>query len=55
MLIQEIQTNDFWQDVTTPMLNSVRKETAGAGELDRAAMRQPVYSHFTDEIGLGQS
>jgi type I restriction enzyme, R subunit len=53
-LIQEIQTDDFWQDVTTPMLENVRKKLRALVKLIEKVKRQPVYSDFTDEIGIGQ-
>ncbi len=53
-LIQEIQTDDFWQDVTTPILENVRKKLRALVKLIERAKRQPVYSDFTDEIGVEQ-
>jgi len=51
-LIQEIQTEDFWQDVTTPILENVRKKLRGLVKLIEKVKRRPVYSDFTDEIGI---
>jgi type I restriction enzyme R subunit len=51
-LIQEIQTEDFWQDITTPILENVRKKLRALVKLIERAKRQPVYTDFTDELGL---
>ena len=51
-LIQEIQTDDFWQDVTTPMLENVRKKLRALVKLIEKTKRQPVYTDFVDEMGM---
>jgi type I restriction enzyme R subunit len=53
-LIQEIQTDDFWQDVTTPILENVRKKLRALVKLIERVKRKPVYSDFIDEIGIEQ-
>jgi type I restriction enzyme R subunit len=50
-LIQEIQTEDFWQDVTAPILENVRKKLRALVKLIERAKRKPVYTDFDDEIG----
>lgn len=50
-LIQEIQSPEWWQDVTLPMLESVRRRLRGLVKLIEKRKRQPVYSDFQDEMG----
>ncbi len=50
-LIQEIQTDHWWQDVTIPMLERVRRKLRSLVRLIDKAERQPVYTDFTDELG----
>ncbi|MGI9212892.1 MAG: DEAD/DEAH box helicase family protein [Methylococcaceae bacterium] len=50
-LIQEIQTEAFWQDVTTPILENTRKRLRVLVKLIEKAKRQPVYTNFEDELG----
>jgi type I restriction enzyme R subunit len=54
-LIQEIQTDAWWQDVTLPMLERVRKRLRGLVRLIEKVQRQPIYTDFTDELGLETS
>ncbi len=51
LLIQEIQTDDYWQDVTTPMLETARKRLRALVKLIEKAKRQPVYTDFEDQMG----
>src|SRR5262249_47286632 len=50
-LIQEIQSDAWWDDVTTPMLESARKRLRALVKLIDRAKRQPVYTDFEDELG----
>jgi len=50
-LIQDIQTEEWWQDVTTPMLESVRRRLRGLVHLIEKQKRKPIYTDFEDEIG----
>ncbi|HST68362.1 MAG TPA: DEAD/DEAH box helicase family protein [Solirubrobacterales bacterium] len=50
-LIQEIQTDDWWQGITTGMLESVRKRLRGLVRLIDRRKRQPVYTDFEDMLG----
>jgi type I restriction enzyme R subunit len=50
-LIQEIQTDLWWQDVTVPMLERVRRRLRSLIRLIEKAERKPVYTDFTDELG----
>jgi type I restriction enzyme R subunit len=50
-LIQEIQTDEWWQDVTTPMLENVRRRLRALVKLIEKQQRKPIYTDFEDEIG----
>jgi type I restriction enzyme R subunit len=54
-LIQELQTDDWWQDVTVPMLERVRKRLRSLVRLIEKIQRQPIYTDFEDELGLETS
>ena len=50
-LILEVQTDEFWEDVTLPMLESVRKRLRRLMKLIEREKRKIIYTEFTDEIG----
>lgn len=50
-LIQDLQTEEWWQDVTTPMLESVRKRLRALVKLIEKQKRKPLYSDFEDVLG----
>ena len=50
-LIQEIQTSEWWEDVTLPILERARKRLRSLIQLIEKAKRQPIYTDFTDELG----
>ena len=50
-LIQELQTDEYWQDITAPMLEIVRKRLRDLIKLIEKARRRIVYTDFVDEIG----
>ncbi len=51
-LIQELQTEEFWQHVTLPLLEHVRKSLRNLVQfLDREGKRETVYTNFEDELG----
>ncbi len=50
-LIQDIQTDEWWQDVTLPMLEAVRKSLRSLVKLIEKQARQPIYINFEDEMG----
>ncbi|MGR3608892.1 MAG: DEAD/DEAH box helicase family protein [Sulfitobacter sp.] len=52
-LITDLQTDEYWQDVTLPMLEEVRKKLRGLVKLIEPASRKIVYTDFQDEIGEG--
>jgi len=51
VLIQEIQSDDWWQDVTVPMLERARRKLRSLIHLIEKKRRQPIYTNFTDELG----
>ena len=50
-LIQDIQTDDWWQDVTLGMLENARKRLRDLVRLIDRRKRQPVYTDFEDLLG----
>ncbi len=52
-LLLEIQTDEYWTDVTAPMLETVRRRLRDLVKLIEPKKRSPVYSDFEDEIGIG--
>jgi type I restriction enzyme R subunit len=50
-LIQEIQKEEFWQDVTLPILENLRKRLRDLIQFIDKAQRQPIYTDFEDQLG----
>ena len=50
-LIQDIQTDTWWEDVTIPMLERARKRLRLLVRLIEKTQRQPIYTDFEDELG----
>jgi type I restriction enzyme R subunit len=50
-LVLEVQTDEFWQDVTPRMLETVRLKLRDLVKLIEPAERKIVYTDFEDEIG----
>ena len=50
-LIQELQSDEYWQDITAPMLEIVRKRLRDLIKLIEKAKRNRIYTAFIDEIG----
>ena len=50
-LIQDIQTDEWWQDVTVPMLEVARKRLRALVKLIEKQKRKPIYTDFEDEMG----
>jgi type I restriction enzyme, R subunit len=50
-LIQEIQTDEFWRDITTPILENARKRLRALVKLIEKGKRITVYTDFRDTIG----
>ena len=54
-LIQELLTDEYWVDVTVPMLEAVRRKLRLLVKLIDPKSRKPVYTNFEDEIGPGRT
>ncbi|MDX8551815.1 DEAD/DEAH box helicase family protein [Methanospirillum sp. J.3.6.1-F.2.7.3] len=52
-LIQEIQSDEWWQDVTVPMLERMRRRLRLLIQFIDKRQRKPVYTDFEDLIGEG--
>jgi type I restriction enzyme R subunit len=50
-LILEVQTDAFWQDVTLPMLETVRRRLRALVKLIEYKKRPPIYADFEDHAG----
>ena len=50
-LIQDVQTDEWWQDVTVPMLESMRRRLRDLIKLIEKQKRRPIYTDFEDEMG----
>jgi type I restriction enzyme, R subunit len=50
-LIQDLQTDAWWEDVTLPMLEVVRRRLRELVRLIDKKKRKPVYTDFEDEMG----
>ncbi|MEG4409326.1 type I restriction-modification enzyme R subunit C-terminal domain-containing protein [Microcoleus sp. MON2_D5] len=50
-LIHDVQTDEWWQDVTLPMLEVLRKRLRGLIKLIEKQKRQPIYTDFEDVMG----
>jgi type I restriction enzyme, R subunit len=50
-LIIEVQTEEFWQDVTTTIVEDVRKRLRRLVKFIEKTKRQNIYTDFTDLIG----
>ena len=51
-LILDIQTDEFWQDITLPMLETVRRRLRALVKLIEHKQRPMVYSDFVDRPGV---
>ncbi len=50
-LIQDVQTDEWWQDVTTAMLEVMRRRLRGLVQLIDKQQRRPVFTDFEDLLG----
>jgi type I restriction enzyme R subunit len=50
-LIQDVQSDDWWQDVTVPMLELVRRRLRDLVKLIEKQRRKPIYTDFEDLMG----
>jgi type I restriction enzyme R subunit len=51
VLIQEIQSDEWWRDVTLPMLEQARKRLRLLVKLIDKQQRKPIYTDFEDQMG----
>jgi type I restriction enzyme R subunit len=49
--IHEIQTEEWWQDVTLPMLESVRRRIRDLVQFIDRRYQKPIFTDFEDEMG----
>jgi type I restriction enzyme, R subunit len=54
-LIQEIQTDEYWQDINIPMLENSRRRLRGLVKLIDKVKRKMIYTDFEDSIGQSVS
>ncbi len=50
-LIHDLQSEEWWQDVTVPMLETVRRRLRALVKLLDKRQRKVVYTDFADEMG----
>ncbi|MFN3869752.1 MAG: DEAD/DEAH box helicase family protein, partial [Hyphomicrobiaceae bacterium] len=50
-IIQNIQADEWWQDATVPMLESVRRRLRNLVQLIEKQRRKPIYTDFEDLMG----
>ena len=50
-LIQDVQTDEWWEDVTLPMLEIVRRRLRDLVKFIEKQKRRPIYTDFEDEMG----
>lgn len=53
-LIEEMQKEDFWQDITLPMLETVRKRLRELVRHIERFRRADIFTDFEDELGEAQ-
>lgn len=51
VLIQSVAGDEWWEDVTVPMLESARKKLRALVKLIEKAKKKVVYTDFEDELG----
>lgn len=54
VLIQEIQKEDFWQDITLPILENIRKRLRELVQHIEKFKRADIFTDFEDEISAGK-
>lgn len=50
-LIQDVQTDEWWKDVTVPMLELLRRRLRELVQLIEKRQRKPIYTDFEDLMG----
>ena len=51
VLIQDVQTDEWWQDVTVPVLEVMRRRLRSLVQFIDKQQRKPVYTDFKDLMG----
>ena len=52
VLIQDIQTDEWWLDVTVPMLELVRRKLRDLVRLIEKHKQKPIFTDFADQMGV---
>ena len=50
-IIQDVQSDAWWQDVTIPMIEVLRRRLRDLVKLIEKRQRKPIYTDFEDEMG----
>ena len=50
-LIRDLLADEWWQDVTVPMLEEVRRQLRVLVGLIETSAQEPLYTNFADELG----
>ena len=50
-LIRDLLRDEWWQDITVPMLEEARRRLRGLMGLIETISREPLYTNFADELG----
>src|SRR5690606_4401194 len=53
-LVQELQKDEYWRDITVPILEQVRKRIRDLVKFIDPHKRKIIYTDFEDELGLPQ-
>lgn len=51
-LILELQRDEYWRNVSVPMLESVRRRIRGLAQFIGPNQRHIIYTDFADELGI---
>jgi type I restriction enzyme R subunit len=51
-LIQDLQRDEYWRDVTVPILESIRKRIRSLVQFIDPNQRHIIYTDFADELGI---
>ena len=49
--IQDVQTDEWWKDVTVPMLEVIRRRLRNLVQFIERKERKPICTNFEDEMG----
>ena len=53
-LILDVQTDEYWQDITLPIIENLRKKLRDLIQFIEKRRSEPVYTVLQDEIGEGE-